>query len=1014
MKMFWIFCGYAILTLLATAEGHLFMKDGFVGIGLDLSKLGIGGKCPPSVNVTCPCGSRQTPIDVAVPICSYTHRWKVRCKPCDDLKEEDVCPRYRRCLTCHPNGGDSCATCPDGKYGTWCEYDCACVNGGVCERDGRCLCPVDFEGKRCQNRKGCSPPAAPVPPLQVVLSPPDRPLTAVYNCPTEYELRGPTVLTCLSGNIWSSKPPMCIRKCPLLSAPANGRLTFSTNELVAGVTASITCNIHHRLIGSQTLTCMEDGNWSGELPLCDKLASCPDPGNVQFADRLIPPDAVKLGGHFIQDSRIEYKCQPGYEQFGTDTILCLYDGTWSDSLPTCIKVSTIVPDCNTKGSEIVNNEGVSVRIICPPECVDEDFNVWGTSIYRQNSSVCQAAIHSAKITNSGGQVAVINNGPYSHFTGSDSNNIESESYDGRDLSFRFDRMTPISRSGNSKECEKGLEKLAHVCVYVSNNKRTYKEAKAVCSNMGYQLEMPSASDDQLSLVTLLISKNIDSVWGEVDTEIPEDNTTEVLKTNPECPSVSIANLEFKPNDQRCDQISSYICIKMSQASSLAICEDPGPLTNGEVRPIGKIEDVFFVGSSIEFSCKSLHYLKGAESISCLLNGTWSDQIPTCIKVNACEDPPIPFGGFITYLAPLKTPAQQRAAVHSAGVMGSRAARLPVGLSATLPENLPPATTQEPETISLPPGLHRIGERAMYDCESRYYKLIGSRTRRCQGEGEWSGRPPTCIPVCGRSDSPRSPFIVNGNATDIGQWPWQVGIARFYADFNQWFLLCGAALLNERWVITAAHCVTYAGTTLTIEPDKFQIYFGKYHRQDSKDDEYVQVKKIQEIHIHPDYDPGLFDADIALLQLDSPVQLNSRVQPVCLPTEQTTRENLVKGKRGVVTGWGMNENQTYAETLQQAVLPVVERDTCEKGYEESDLPLTVTENMYCAGFAAGRSDACSGDSGGPMVFTDDSSKERKWVLEGIVSWGSPQGCGNPKQYGGFTTVSKFLDWIHLYF
>lgn len=59
-------------------------------------------------------------------------------------------------------------------------------------------------------------------------------------------------------------------------------------------------------------------------------------------------------------------------------------------------------------------------------------------------------------------------------------------------------------------------------------------------------------------------------------------------------------------------------------------------------------------------------------------------------------------------------------------------------------------------------------------------------------------------------------------------------------------------------------------------------------------------QIQEIHIHPDYDPGLFDADIALIHLDSPVQLNSRVQPVCLPTEQTTRENIIEGKKGVVS------------------------------------------------------------------------------------------------------------------
>ncbi|KFM57215.1 Limulus clotting factor C, partial [Stegodyphus mimosarum] len=352
-----------------------------------------------------------------------------------------------------------------------------------------------------------------------------------------------------------------------------------------------------------------------------------------------------------------------------------------------------------------------------------------------------------------------------------------------------------------------------------------------------------------------------------------------------------------------------------------------------------------------------------------------------------------------------------------GVIGTRLARLPAGLAAPLPQNLPlPDSTESelPESVALPPGVYSLGTRAMYDCESRYYKLIGSRTRRCQSRGEWSGRPPTCIPVCGKSDSPRSPFIVNGNATDIGQWPWQAGIARYLQDYNRWFLLCGASLLNENWLISAAHCVTYAGTTLTIEPGKFQVYLGKYHREDDKNDEYVQVRKVQEIHIHPDYDPGLFDADIALIQMDSPVQLNSRVQPICLPTEQTTRSNLAEGQKGIVTGWGMNENETYAETLQQAVLPVVSSAKCEQGYEESDLPLTVTDNMFCAGYELGKTDACGGDSGGPMVFIDQSSKERKWVLEGIVSWGSPGGCGNPKQYGGFTTVSKFLDWIHLYF
>lgn len=70
----------------------------------------------------------------------------------------------------------------------------------------------------------------------------------------------------------------------------------------------------------------------------------------------------------------------------------------------------------------------------------------------------------------------------------------------------------------------------------------------------------------------------------------------------------------------------------------------------------------------------------------------------------------------------------------------------MGLAAPIPQNLPSAsTTPKPETVPLPEGLHRLGSRAMFDCKSRYYKLIGSRTRRCEEKGEWSGRPPTCMP-----------------------------------------------------------------------------------------------------------------------------------------------------------------------------------------------------------------------------------------------------------------------------
>lgn len=306
------------LYLCAVSDGHLILNDGFVGIGLDLSKLSLGkrnGACPASENFTCVCGAKETPIAVAVPICSSSYRWKVSCKPCDDLTPEVVCPRYRLCEQCQLDGGNSCVTCPPGKFGKWCENTCNCRNGGVCERSGKCQCPHDYEGITCELWKGCAPLAAIRPPLEVILQPPDLPVTAVYSCPTNYVLSGPAVSTCISGS-WTSSPPTCRPKCPILSAPANGRLIFSGSDLVEGISGEVECLQGYRLVGERTLTCMAGGKWNHNLPVCEELATCPDPGNANHAERTILPNAIKIGGHFLQDSRIQFKCKAGFEQMG--------------------------------------------------------------------------------------------------------------------------------------------------------------------------------------------------------------------------------------------------------------------------------------------------------------------------------------------------------------------------------------------------------------------------------------------------------------------------------------------------------------------------------------------------------------------------------------------------------------------------------------------------------------------------------------------------------------------------
>lgn len=230
-----------------------------------------------------------------------------------------------------------------------------------------------------------------------------------------------------------------------------------------------------------------------------------------------------------------------------------------------------------------------------------------------------------------------------------------------------------------------------------------------------------------------------------------------------------------------------------------------------------------------------------------------------------------------------------------------------------------------------------------------------------------------------------PLIVGGEPAGPNDAPWQVALlaSGVSNDFQAQF--CGGALLDTNWVVTAAHCVD--GNT----PSQIQVLTGTVtltggaHRID-----------VKQIVMHPSWNSGTMDNDIALVQLMTP-SLTATIAPI---TESEDQTKLTSGTHVMVSGWGRTaQGGAKSPILLMVEIPVVDNPTCKPAVSSVG---TVTDNMLCAG-APGK-DSCQGDSGGPLVFPAKSPAK----LAGIVSWGD--GCAKPNKYGVYTRVGKYYDWI----
>ncbi|XP_071068828.1 transmembrane protease serine 11C-like [Dasypus novemcinctus] len=238
--------------------------------------------------------------------------------------------------------------------------------------------------------------------------------------------------------------------------------------------------------------------------------------------------------------------------------------------------------------------------------------------------------------------------------------------------------------------------------------------------------------------------------------------------------------------------------------------------------------------------------------------------------------------------------------------------------------------------------------------------------------------------CGhRTITPSGNKIAGGTDAQEGEWPWQASLQQNNVH------RCGATLISNSWLVTAAHCFIKANN-----PKAWNASFGLL-----LSDPQIQ-RGIKDIVIHEHYHYPAHDNDIAVVRLSSPVLYTSNIRRACLPEATFT---FPPNSDVVVTGWGtLKPDGPSPNILQKGLVKIIDNKTCNS---EAVYSGVITPGMLCAGFLKGRVDACQGDSGGPLVGTDSKGT---WFLVGIVSWGDE--CALPNKPGVYTRVTHYREWI----
>ncbi|XP_063628193.1 CLIP domain-containing serine protease B4-like [Cydia splendana] len=225
--------------------------------------------------------------------------------------------------------------------------------------------------------------------------------------------------------------------------------------------------------------------------------------------------------------------------------------------------------------------------------------------------------------------------------------------------------------------------------------------------------------------------------------------------------------------------------------------------------------------------------------------------------------------------------------------------------------------------------------------------------------------------------------------------------------------CGGTLINDRYVLTAAHCIFSRGRSKLLS-----VRIGEYDVDTTTDcigdkcESYVQDIDIEEGIAHPEKKLVYpIKNDIGLIRLNDTVNFSKNAGTICLPVTRYLRTQDIDNLSATVSHWRYSEGGYAFSKMLYADVKINNAQQCKEQYDKITTNKNAREdnmlNKICGSYPSG-SDTCP-VAGSPMMVQSLFGDRYRFVQYGVASYG-PSHCGTLSLPEIYTDVTKYMMWI----